>query len=151
MKSPTRITQTSALLLTVQLFANNPDVITEVGVPDLSISHHCSISCSESMKLPKWEPKIKLAKWEPKTHSYRSLRSFKHFNMTTFCTELHRDPVTQVLNCTDPDKALALWYNVYLTALNKHAPLKHKRVKHAKLPPWLNNVNKDSKETIAET
>ena len=39
------------------------------------------------------------------------------------------------------------WYNVYLTVVNRNAPLKRKPVKHPKLPPWL---NKDIKETIAE-
>ena len=34
-----------------------------------------------------------------------------------------------------------------LSHVNRHAPLKRKRVKHPKLPPWL---NKDIKETIAE-
>ena len=38
-------------------------------------------------------------------------------------------------------------YNVYLTVVNRHAPLKRKRVKHPKLPQWL---NKDFKETMAE-
>ena len=37
---------------------------------------------------------------------------------------------------TDPEEALSMWYNVYLNAINLHAPLKHKRVKHPKLPPW---------------
>ena len=73
-KSPTRITQTSATLID-HIYANNPDVITEVSVPDLSISDHCPISCSRSIKLPKCEPK---------THSYVSFRSFKHFNKATF-------------------------------------------------------------------
>ena len=54
---------------------------------------------------------------------------------------------TEVLNFTDPDKALVTWYNDYLTIVNRHAPLKRKRVKHPKLPPWL---NKDTKETMAE-
>ena len=54
---------------------------------------------------------------------------------------------TEVLNCTDPDNALATWYNVYLTVVNRHAPLNRKRVKHPKLPPWL---NKDINETMAE-
>ena len=51
------------------------------------------------------------------------------------------------MNCTDPDKALATWYTVYLTVVYRHAPLKRKRLKHQKLPPWL---NKDIKETMAE-
>ena len=59
-KSPTRITQTSATLID-HIYTNNPDVITEVSVPDLSISDHCPISCSRSIKLPKCEPQ---------THSY---------------------------------------------------------------------------------
>ena len=51
-KSPTRITQTSATLID-HMYTNNPDVITEVSVPDLSISDHCPIFCSRSIKLPK--------------------------------------------------------------------------------------------------
>ena len=51
-KSPTRITQTSATFID-HIYTNNPDVITEVNVPDLSISDHCPISCSRSIKLPK--------------------------------------------------------------------------------------------------
>ena len=39
-------------------------------------------------------------------------------------------PFTQVSNCTDPDKALATWYNVYLTVVNRYTSLKHKQVKH---------------------
>jgi len=35
----------------------------------------------------------------------------------------------------------------YLTAVSRQAPLKRKRVKHPKLPPWL---KKDIKETMAE-
>ena len=73
-----------------------------------------------------------------------SFRAFKHFNKTAFCGDLHWAPFTQVLNCTDPDKAC---YDVSLTAVNTHAPLKRKRVKHLKLPPRL---NKDIKEAMAE-
>ena len=136
-KSPTRITQTSAALID-HIYTNNPDVITEVSVPYLSISHHCHISCSRSIRLPKCEPKI---------YSYISFRSFKHFNKAAFFNDLHWAPFTEVLNCTDPDKALATWYSVYLTTVNRHAPSKRKRVKHPKSPPWL---NKDIKETMVE-
>ena len=61
-KSPTRITQTSATLID-DIYTNNPDLITEFSVPDLSISDHCPISCSRSIKVPKCDPK---------THSYIS-------------------------------------------------------------------------------
>ena len=110
-KSPTRLTQTSATLID-HIYTNNRDVITEVSVPDLSISDHCPISCSKSITLPKCEPK---------SHSYIyiSFRSFKHFNKTAFFNDLHWAPFSEVLNCTEPDKALATSYNVYLTVVNE--------------------------------
>ena len=81
-KSPTRITQTSATLID-QIYTNNPDVITEVSVPDLSISDHCPISCSRSIKLPKCEPQ---------THSY-----IYHFDLSNILTRL---PFS--VTCTGP-------------------------------------------------
>ena len=96
-KSPTRITQTSATLID-HIYTNDPDVITEVMVPDLSITDHCPISCSRS---------IKLSKYEPKSHSYIPFRILKHFNKAAFCNDLHWAEFTQILNCADSDKALA--------------------------------------------
>ena len=135
-KSPTRITQTSATLID-HIYTNNPDALTEVDVLNWSISDHCPISCSRSIKLPKCKHK---------THSYISFWSFKNFNKTVFCANLHCAPFTQVLNHTDPGKALATWYSAYLDVVNRHAPLKRKRVKHPKLSPCL---NKDIMQAIA--
>ena len=42
-----------------------------------------------------------------------------------------------VFNYNDPSEALAFWYAAILPVVNKHAPLKRKRVKHPKLLPWL--------------
>ena len=39
---------------------------------------------------------------------------------------------------TDPNEALAVWYKLFMDVVNRHAPIRHKRVKHSKLPPWLN-------------
>ena len=38
----------------------------------------------------------------------------------------------------DPNEALTVWYKLFMDTLNRHAPIRHKRVKHSKLPPWLN-------------
>ena len=32
----------------------------------------------------------------------------------------------------------AVRYKLYMDVVNRHAPIRHKRVKHSKLPPWLN-------------
>ena len=29
------------------------------------------------------------------------------------------------------------WYDIFMPIIDKHAPLRKKRVKHPKLPPWL--------------
>ena len=73
----------------------------------------------------------------------------KHFNKAAFFNDLHWAPFTEVLNCTDPDKALATWYNVYLTVVNRHAPLKRKRVNIQSYHHGLKNKQK-IKETMAE-
>ena len=31
-----------------------------------------------------------------------------------------------------------MWYKLFMDVVNRHAPIHHKRVKHSKLPPWLN-------------
>ena len=46
-------------------------------------------------------------------------------------------PFHGVFNYNDPSEALASWYDAFLPVVNKHAPLRRKRVKHPKLPPWL--------------
>ena len=46
-------------------------------------------------------------------------------------------PFHGVFNYHDPSGALALWFDAFLPVVNKHAPLRRKRMKHPKLPPWL--------------
>ena len=46
-------------------------------------------------------------------------------------------PFHGVFNYNDPSEALAFWYDAFLPVVNKHAPLRRKRMKHPKLPPWL--------------
>ena len=31
-----------------------------------------------------------------------------------------------------------MWYKLFMDVFNRHAPIRHKRVKHSKLSPWLN-------------
>ena len=31
-----------------------------------------------------------------------------------------------------------MWYKLFIAVVNRHAPIRHKRVKHSKLTPWLN-------------
>ena len=115
------------------IYTNNPSAVVTINVSDLSISDHNLISCTRSIKLPKPEPK---------GHTQISFRSFKHFNQNAFFADLIGTPFDNVHQHTDPNEALAEWYKLFIDVVNRHAPVRHKRVKHTKLPPWLNkNIN----------
>ena len=126
--SPTRTTPTSTSLID-HIYTNNPSAVVTTNVSDLSISDHNPISCTRSIKLPKPEPK---------GHTHVSFRSFKHLNQNAFFADLICTPFDNVHQQKDPNEALAVWHELFMDVVNRHAPIRHKRVKHSKLPPWLN-------------
>ena len=71
-------------------------------------------------------------------HTHTSFRSFKHFNQSAFFADLICTPFDNVHQHTDPNEALAVCYKLFMDVVNRNAPIPHKRVKHSKLPPWLN-------------
>ena len=40
-------------------------------------------------------------------------------------------------NYFDPDSGFTRWYDLFLCVLKRHAPIRKKRTKPQKLPPWL--------------
>ena len=122
--SPTRTTS-----LIDHIYTNNPSAVVTTNVSDLSISDHIPISCTRSIKLPKPEPR---------GHTHVSFRSFKHLNQNAFFADLICTPFDNVHLHTGPNEPLAVWHELFMDVVNRHAPVHHKRVKHSKLPPWLN-------------
>ena len=86
------------------------------------------VSCLWSTKLPK-TPKH--------SHTYITYRSFKKFDKDHFLSDLSEIPFGEVYNETDPDTALSVWYTLFLPVLDKHAPIRRKRVKNRAQPQWL--------------
>ena len=123
----TRITQTSATLLD-HIYMNNEQMVSKVQVSDICISDHCPVVCTWSCKTTR-----KLAKG----HTTVQYRSFKHFNQGDFLQDLNSAPFAAVFSVSDPSKALSAWYEAFLPVIEKHAPLRWKRVKHPTLPLWL--------------
>ena len=72
-----------------------------------------------------------------KGHATVQYRSFKHFNQDDFLRDLSSAPSAAVLEVSDPTTALVAWYEAFLPVIQKHAPLRRKRVKHPTLPQWL--------------
>ena len=58
--------------------------------------------------------------------------------------DLHLTPFENVYNFSDPNLAPSRLIDLILDVVNKHAPLKKKRVKHQNLPPWLNTDMKQA-------
>ena len=117
--SPTRTTPTSMSLID-HIYTSNPSAVVTTDVSDLSISDHNPISCTRFIKLPKPEPK---------GHTQISFRSFKHFNQNAFFADLICTLFDNVHQHTDPNEALAVWYKLFTDAVNRRAPIRHKRVK----------------------
>ena len=44
-----------------------------------------------------------------------------------------------MLQETDTNRSLENWVNIFLNIINKHAPLKEKRVKRKNQPKWFNS------------
>ena len=59
-------------------------------------------------------------------------------DQNAFFADLICTPFNNVHQHTDPNETLAVWYKLFMDVVNRHAPIRHKRVKHSKLPPWLN-------------
>ena len=102
-------------------------MVSEVLVSTASFSDHSPIFCTWSFKLPK-----RLSKGNTSIE----YRYFKNFDVESFLSDLSAMPFHSVFNHNEPSEALAFWYDAFLPVVNKHAPLRRKRVKRPKLPPW---------------
>ena len=125
--SPTRVTATTATILD-HIYSNSPGLVGNVTIHDLSVSDHSPISCTLSTKIPK----IKKG-----GHTCIKYRSYKTFSEENFFADLNNTSFDAVYNSSDPNTALQMWYVIFLSVLDKHAPMRQKRVKSVVLPPWL--------------
>ena len=72
-------------------------------------------------------------------HTFVQYRSLKHFNNDDFLRDLSSAPFAAVLGAADPTTALITWYDACLPVIEKHAPLRRKRVKHPHTSPVVIN------------
>ena len=124
---PTRICSTTTSILD-HIYTNNTSLFANVEVLEKSISDHYPTICTWKAKPPK-PPK--------KGHTTIAYRTFKNFQKEAFFQDLNLVPFSNVFNTSDPNDALDDFYNNLLPVINKHAPLRKKRVKSQVLPGWL--------------
>lgn len=127
----TRVQESSETLID-HIYSTNKTRVVGSDVIEVGISDHYAVCCSWALKVDK--------KYRSKNqHTTIEFRSMKNFNKDLFLQDLSCVPFDNVHRHNDPDEALAEWYSMFLRVLDKHAPVRKKRVKHERMPPWLNN------------
>ena len=127
-KGPTRITDRTATLID-HVFTNKPENITEINIPSYALSDHFPVAitrkCSHNMvKKP--------------FHNHITYRSVKNFSEVDFLTDLSNQNWSSLTAYDDPDECTDLFIKLFSSILQKHAPLKRKRVKKVTQPNWFN-------------
>ena len=124
---PTRVSSTSATLLD-HIYTNNTALFSDVHVLESGISDHFPTTCLWKSR----PPKVK------KTgHTTIIYRSYKNFTKEDFFEDLNKASFHNVYNHSDPTQALDTFYCTLMPIIDKHAPLRRKRVKSDVLPGWL--------------
>ena len=123
----TRVTEESKTLID-HIYTNTVNKTTGAKVVRIGISDHYGIQC-------KYTNKVK--EQRKKGHTSIYYRCYKKFDANTFLADLSLLPFYQIYNFTEPNESLDLLCKMFLSVIDKHAPLKSKRVKHPDIPAWL--------------
>ncbi|CAB4024314.1 Hypothetical predicted protein, partial [Paramuricea clavata] len=123
-KESTRLTPKSATLIDL-ILTNRPENISRSGVIHPGISDHSLVYAVRKFTLPNGRQKI------------RQVRNFKNFVENDFIRDVSQLPWEMVYQFGDPNLCWQVWKSLLLDALNRHAPLRHKRIRNNPVP-WIN-------------
>ncbi len=124
---PTRITQSSQTLID-HIYVTDLNKIVDSKVVQWDLSDHFAILAIHHNKC---------SKESDSQHKVISFRSMKQFDKDSFLNDLMTVPWEIVTQSSDPEEALSTWYELFLTVLDKHAPVKTKRVKKWHQADWI--------------
>ena len=122
--NPTRVTKNSSTIIDY-IYCTNPENITDHFVSHDSISDHFPICFRRKIN----------SKIKKSTHTTTSYRCFKNFNEEEFLSDPALGFNSFSLSPAKIDSDIT-WYDQLLKHLDKHAPVKFKRVKTNHLPKW---------------
>ena len=115
---PTRVTPTSSSLIDL-ILTNKPENISQSGVVHLGISDHSLILAIRKLTLPK------LGKTSPMV---REVRDFKNFVQNDFIHDISQLPWDSINQFASPNTSWQVWKSLFLETLDRHAPLRQKRL-----------------------
>lgn len=130
-KSPTRVTKTSTRTID-HIYTNASSFVKESFVSEISLSDHYPICFTYKTN----NCNTNRASSE---HQYISYRSFHSFSIDNFRQDLLSSDISMIETITDVNTAMSTFYDIINSVLNKHVPLKEKRVKRQKQPGWFNH------------
>lgn len=122
---PTRITQYSSSIID-HVYSSNPENISECFVAHYAISDHFPVCFTRKVN-------CKIKKVE---HTSTSYRCFKTFDEELFLSNLAKEFESFGLSQSDIEEDVSRWYTLLLKQLDRHAPIKTRRVKTKRLPDW---------------
>ena len=123
--NPTRVTDKSSALIDLA-FTNDVNNIAKSGVIHCGMSDHNIIYVVRKFVPPKRQ-EIK-----------KEIRNLKYFVAEHFIHDLSNMPWEDIENIDNPNVAWKFWESNFKTVLDRHAPIRHKRVKRSSIP-WLNS------------
>ena len=129
--SPTRMTITSSSLLDVCITSTPERLIVSRVVPT-AISDHYMIVVVRKIN----------AYSKQNRHKKIEFRNFKYFNANNFQADLLTQQWELLDNQASVDKMWDVWNTLFMSVLDKHAPIREKRVKDKPSIPWLTSAIK---------
>ncbi|RUA05525.1 MAG: hypothetical protein DSY43_04445 [Gammaproteobacteria bacterium] len=121
---PTRITQRSKTLIDLCL-TNSPQMVSNSGVIHVGISDHSLIYLTRKMRYTR-----------SGVHKTSEMRQLKNFNIDHFLHDLRHQKWDSVCITNDPNEMWDAWKHLLMSVIDKHAPLRTKRISNIK-SPWL--------------
>ena len=123
---PTRVSQYSCTLIDLCL-TNSPDKISNSGVVNIGISDHCAIFLTR-----------RISHFRSFVHKTAEVRQLKNFNEDEFLRDLLMNEWNRGSMLNNPNEMWNFWKHLLTSVIDKHAPLKTKRIRN-KRSPWITN------------
>ena len=113
------------------VYVSNPENVAQILVPKLTISDHYAVAITRKLKA------TTLKSHENKAHKSIRYRDYKHFDPDKCVNDLEKQPWSSIYDSANPNDALDVFNKLFIDVLNKHAPVRNKRVRKPTLPPYL--------------
>jgi len=111
------------------VFTNCPNNTVESKVPHLSLNHHFPVAITRKFT----------SNFKNEGHQYIPYRCLKSFDESLVLQELIAQPWVLVYMCEDTNDCCQIFFELFFNTLQKHAPLKQKRMKHVIQPNWIHS------------